>query len=161
MLKSALRVGLLAAVAGICFVVSAAVALSITGRETQFQRSILQAGIPAVSTDLAITASTTQTLAGAYQLSAGFSQVTTANSNDAVKLPSLTALGSPSNVDAALNMTIANNTANTVGVFPFASTDIIVNNGSAGSAGAVLGLPTLKTMECWSASSGRWYCTIG
>jgi hypothetical protein len=59
-------------------------------------------------------------------------------------------------------MVIVNNTANTVGVFPFLATEVIVNNGSAGGAGAVLALPTLKTMECWSATgSGRWYCTIG
>jgi len=151
------------AAAGLVFALAALVtgafALSITGRDSQFQRSILQAGIPAVSTELAITASTTQTLAGAYQLSAGFSQVGTASSNDAVKLPSLTALGSPSNLDASLNMVIANNTANSITVFPFASTDVIVVGNTALGAGAAFTLTTLKVMECWSASSGRWYCT--
>lgn len=161
MLKRIAHNAVVAATFAFVFVMSAAVAVTITGRESSFGRSVLQSGIAAQTPELAITASTTQTLPGAYQLTAGVSQITTANSNDAVKLPSLTALGSPSNLDASLNLIVINNTANSIQVFPFASTDVIVSNGAAGGAGAALTLTTLKSLDCWSVSSGRWYCMQG
>jgi hypothetical protein len=162
MLKRVLKAILTGAACAVGFVMTAALALSITGRDTAYQRTILQVGIPAVSNELGITASTTQTLVGAYQLSAGFSQITTANASDAVKLPNMSSLGPPTNIDGSLNVVIANNTANSVQVFPNLSTDVIVSNGSAGGAGAAFTLTTLKTLECWAATaSGRWYCTMG
>ena len=160
MLRKAIRSVCYGSVFGVSLLMTAAFALQITGRNSDNQRSIFQAGIAASSTELGITASTTQTQVGAYQLSAGLSQITTANSADAVKLPSLSNLGSPSNLDAALNVVIINNTANTVQLFPFSSTDVIVSGGSAAGAGASKNIPTLTTADCWSVSTGRWYCQI-
>lgn len=162
-MKKILSTALRAIVAGLCFAVSAALALSITGRDTQFQRSVLQSGISAMTPELSITATPSGSQTTSYQLSAGVSQVVTvASSGDGVRLVSTTALGAPTNVDASLNMIVINaHASNAVNMFPFASTDVIVNNGSAGGAGAALSIPALKNADCWSVSTGKWYCTIG
>lgn len=160
MIKRTLNAVWFGAVFGASLMLSAALALTVTGRNSENRQSIFQMGIQAMSVETGITASTTQSQVGAYQLSAGVSQITTANANDAVKLPSLSALGSPSNVDASLNVTVINNTAGNITLYPFAATDVIVMGGTAAGAGALKTLATLTTTECWSISTtGRWYCT--
>lgn len=94
------------------------------------------------STDDGITASTTQTLAGAKQLTLLFNRVTTANASDAVKLPpSGSTAGLPNN-----NMVvIANDSGATVQVFPGGSNDII----DGGAAGAAANLTNAKRAIFW------------
>jgi hypothetical protein len=162
-MKRLLNSALSGAVFALAVLVTAALALQITGRDSTNQRVIWQSGIQAVSTELGITATASGTQATSYQLSAGFSLVTTvATIGDGVKLPSITGIGAPSNVDASLNVVVVNNTANSMNIFPFAATDVIVSNGAAGGAGAALAVGALKNADCWSATStGRWYCTVG
>lgn len=81
------------------------------------------AGTTAVSTGL--TASTTQTLAGALKLTSKFNYVaTSANSGDAVSLPAMT---------PGQTTTIFNDGANPIKVFPSAS-NIAIDGGSNGAA---------------------------
>jgi hypothetical protein len=160
LLKSTLSgvVFALAALATVAF------AVTLTGRETTQQRSIFQIGMAAVTPETGITATPSGTQVTAYQLTAGVSQVTTvATIGDAVKLPSL-ALGPPTNLDGALNVIVINNTANSMNMFPFAATDVIVSTtaGTAGGAGAAMAVAALKMADCWSITgSGRWYCSVG
>lgn len=151
------------AIFALATLITAALGLQITGRDTTNQRVIWQSGISAASTELGITATASGTQANSYQLTAGFSLVTTSTVGpDGVKLPSITAIGAPSNVDASLNVIVVNDTANSINVFPFAATDVIVSGGTAGGAGAALAVTTRKQIDCWSATStGRWYCTQG
>ena len=87
---------------------------------------------------------------------------TVATIGDGVKLPSITQLGSPTSLDGAINVVVVNNTANSMNVFPFLATDVIVSNGTAGGAGAALAVAALKNADCWASTSlGRWYCTVG
>jgi hypothetical protein len=149
------------AVFAVSVMLTSAFALTITGRNSENARSIFQTGIPAISREDGIVASTTQTLAGAYQLTAGMSIVATANVNDAVKLPS-SLQGPGGNGPYAIQVAIVNNAANSINVFPFASTDVIVTSSGVGSAGAALALPTTtKAMECWAIADGRYYCQLG
>ena len=153
-----------AAIGVICgIVMSAAFALTISGRDSANRNAIWQNGISALSTELGITATASGTQATSYQLSAGFSLVTTvATIGDGVRLPSITNIGAPSNVDASLNVIVVNDTANAMNVFPFLATDIIVSNGAVGGAGGALSVTARKQIDCWSATStGRWYCTQG
>ena len=142
---------------------TAALALSVLGRDSSNYRNIVQVGLAATSTDLGVTATPTGTQANSYQITAGFTLVTTSTVGpDGIKMPSITNFGSPSNLDASINVIIANNTANSINVFPFLATDVIVSNGVAGAAGAALAITTLKSADCWSATStGRWYCQVG
>jgi len=161
LLNLGVRGGIVLGLVGV--LASAALALTISGRDTSQQRSISQVGIRALSTDLGVTATASGTQVNSYQITAGFTLVTTvATIGDSVKMPSITALGAPTNVDAALNIIIVNNTANSMNVFPFAATDVIVSGGAAASAGAAMAVAALKSASCWSATStGRWYCIIG
>ena len=155
------------AAAGAIFALAAlattATALVVTGRISANNREIFQVGIQAVTPEQGITATPSGTQATSYQLSAGVSFVTTvATIGDGVKLPSITAIGAPTNLDGAINIIVVNNTANSMNVFPFAATDVIVSNGTAGGAGAALAIATLKSADCWASTAlGRWYCTVG
>ena len=142
---------------------TAALSLQIAGRESGQNRNIFQTGIAASSTDLSVTATPSGTQVNSYQITAGFTVVTVSTVGpDGVKMPSITAIGSPTNLDASMNIVIANNTANSINVFPFAATDQIVSAGVAAAAGAPLVLTTLKSIDCWSATTpGRWYCQAG
>jgi hypothetical protein len=142
---------------------TAAMALQIAGRDSGQSRNIFQVGMAAISTDLGVTATPSGTQANSYQITAGFTLVTTvATIGDGVKMPSITNIGAPSNLDTSLNVIVVNNTANSMNVFPFLATDVIVSNGTAAGAGAALAVPALKNADCWSATStGRWYCTVG
>jgi hypothetical protein len=143
--------------------ITSALALTILGRESSNYRNIQQAGISAVSTDQGVTATPSGTQVNSYQITAGFTTVTTvATIGDGVKLPSLTNLYSPSNLDASLNVIIVNNSGNSMNVFPFAATDVIVSGGAAAGAGAAMAVGALRNADCWSSATlGRWYCTIG
>ena len=157
------------ALSGMVFALAAfatvALAVTLSGRDTNLSRSISQVGMAAVTPETGITATPSGTQVTSYQLTAGVSQVTTvATIADGVRLPSLTQLGAPTNLDASLNVVVINNAANSLNMFPFTSTDVIVNvtAGTAGGAGAALAVPALKRADCWSISStARWYCTIG
>jgi len=140
-----------------------ATALVIAGRVSTNNRDMFQVGIQAVTPEQGITATPSGTQVTSYQLSAGVSFVTTvATIGDGVKLPSITQLGSPTSLDGAINVVVVNNTANSMNVFPFLATDVIVSNGTAGGAGAALAVAALKNADCWASTSlGRWYCTVG
>jgi len=140
-----------------------ATALVIAGRDSGQNRNIFQVGIAAVTPEQGITATPSGTQATSYQLSAGISFVTTvATIGDGVRLPSITAIGPPTSLDGAINIIVVNNTANSMNVFPFLATDVIVSNGTAGGAGAALAVAALKNVDCWANTAlGRWYCTVG
>jgi len=142
---------------------TSATALVISGRISQNNREIFQVGIQAMTPEQGITATPSGTQVTSYQLSAGVSFVTTvATIGDGVRLPSITAIGPPTNLDGAINVIVVNNTANSMNVFPFAATDVIVSAGVAGAAGAALAVGTLKNADCWASTAlGRWYCTVG
>jgi hypothetical protein len=158
-----LRTALSGSIFALAALATAALAVTITGRNTDLARSIAQVGIAAVSPELNITATPSGNINNSYQLTAGSSLVSVvATTGDAVKLPSTTAFGAPSNVDASLNVIIANNgAAVSMNVFPFAATDVIISNGVAGGAGAALSVAKLKSADCWSYSTGLWFCTVG
>lgn len=91
-----------------------------------------------------LTASTTQTLVGALQLTGDYNNVTTvANSGDAVKLPAAT-LGA--------RVWVTNSGGNPMGVFPQASTDII----DGGSAGAKVTCTNAKSAMFTCIAAGVW-----
>jgi hypothetical protein len=140
-----------------------ALALTVLGRDSGQQRNIFQVGIAAVTPEQGITATPSGTQATSYQLTAGVSFVTTvATIGDGVKLPSITAIGAPTNLDGAINIVVVNNTANSMSLFPFLATDVIVSNGAAAGAGAALAVGALKNADCWANTAlGRWYCTVG
>ena len=140
-----------------------ALAIQIAGRTSTDQRNIVQVGIAAVSTDQNVTATPSGTQVTSYQITAGATFVTTSTVGpDGVKMPSITGIGPPTNLDAAMNIIIVNNTANSINVFPFLATDVIVSNGVAAAAGAPLVVTTLKNADCWGSTVlGRWYCTVG
>jgi hypothetical protein len=141
--------------------IQAALAWVIHGRNSEGANEIIQTGISASSVEQAITATPSGTILTSYQLSAGVSQVTTvATIGDGVKMPSVTALGPPTNLDASLNMIVINHTSNSLNIWPFASSDVFVSGGSALGAGAALALPSNKVASCYSVSIGRWYCQI-
>ena len=144
-------------------VVTTATALVVSGRITTNQREIFQVGIQAMTPEQGITATPSGTQVTSYQLSAGVSFVTTvATIGDGVRLPSITAIGPPTNLDGAINVIVVNNTANSMNVFPFLATDVIVSNGTAAGAGAALAIAALKSADCWASTAlGRWYCTVG
>jgi hypothetical protein len=164
MMKRLLNSALSGVVFALAVLATAALAVTLTGRESSQSRAIYQAGMFAVTPEAGITATPSGTITTAFQLGAGVSQVTTvATIGDAVKLPSM-APGAPTSLDGSLNVVIINNTANSMNVFPFAATDVIVNTtaGTAGGAGAAIAVAALKMADCWSiAGSGRWYCSIG
>ena len=155
------------AAAGVIFalaaVVTTSMALTIAGRVSVNNRDIFQVGIQAATPEQGITATPSGTQANSYQLTAGVSFVTTvATIADGVKLPSITAIGPPTNLDGSINVIVVNNTANSMNVFPFLATDVIVSNGTAGGAGAALAIAALKSADCWASTAlGRWYCTVG
>lgn len=133
----------------------------IRGRDSEGAYNIVQSGIPATSVEQGITATPSGTLATSYQLSAGVSQVTTvATIGDSVKLPSVSNLYSPSNLDGSLAMVVANHTGNSMNLFPNESTTVIVSGGTALGAGAALAIPSNKMASCYSVSTGRWYCQV-
>ena len=152
---------------GLIWLVAALISLQaafgwpIRGRDSEGAYNIVQTGIPATSVEQGITATPSGTIATAYQLSAGVSQVTTvATIGDAVKLPSVSNLYSPTNLDGSLAMVVANHTANSMNLFPFEATTVIVSGGVAAGAGAALAIPSNKMASCYSVSTGRWYCQV-
>ena len=146
---------------GLLAVFQAASGWPIRGRDSEGAYNIVQSGIPATSVEQGITATPTGTQANSYQLSAGVSQVTTSTVGpDGVKLPSVSSLYSPTSLDAALAMVIANHTANAINLFPFEATTVIVSGGVAGGAGAAVSIPSNKVASCYSVSTGRWYCQV-
>lgn len=97
------------------------------------------------SCENAITASTTQTIAGAYQLTKAISRVTTsATAGNAVKLPA---------AKAGTTVIVFNKAAaNAVGVYPQAAADVI----NALSAGAAYSLAATKGAIFVCAVDGQW-----
>jgi hypothetical protein len=162
-MKRFLNAAAMGAIFGLAALLSSALALSVVGRNSTDNRNILQAGLFALSTDLGVTATASGTQANSYQLTAGFTSVTTVTTiGDSVKLPSIQTLYSPSNLDASLNVVIANTTGNAMNVWPFLTTDAITGNGAAGAAGAVMAIAANKTAICWaSTAQARWYCVVG
>lgn len=144
---------------------TAALALAVSGRNTDRYRSIDQVGIAAMSNEIGITATPAGTQANSYQLTAGASYVSTvATIGDSVKMPSTTSIFSPTNIDASLNIIIVNGTANSMNVFPFLATDIMNVGGVASGAGAAMAIAAGKQADCWSfnvAGVGKWYCSVG
>lgn len=141
--------------------IQAAFGWVIRGRDSEGANNIVQTGIPAISVEQGITATPTGTQATSYQLTAGLSQVTTSTTGpDGVRLPSVTNLYSPSNLDGSLTIVVANHTANAINLFPFEATTLIVSGGVAGAAGAAVSIPTNKVANCYSVSTGRWYCQV-
>jgi hypothetical protein len=161
-MKRFLNSAVCGAIFGLAALATAALALQISGRNTDRYRSIDQVGIGAYSTDLNVTATPSGTQANSYQITAGMTYVTTvATIGDAVRMPSTTAFFSPTNIDAALNIEIINGTANSMNVFPFAATEIMNTNGVASAPGALMAIAAGKAADCWSVSVGKWYCSIG
>ncbi len=102
---------------------------------------VISSGINARSVQTGITASTTQTRVGGYALTKALNVVATAaNSGDAVTLPAMT---------AGQSVTIFNNGANPIKVFPNGSGDTI----DGGSAGASVTLTNANrcAFECVAA----------
>jgi len=163
MMKRFLNSAAAGAIFALAALATSATALVISGRISQNNREIFQVGIAAVTPEQGITATASGTQATSYQLSAGVSFVTTvATIGDGVRLPSITAIGPPTNLDGAINVIVVNNTANSMNIFPFAATDVIVSNGVAAGAGAALAIAALKSADCWASTAlGRWYCTVG
>lgn len=153
------------AIFALAAVATAAVALQISGRNTDRYRAIDQVGIAAMSNEIGITATASGTQVNSYQLTAGVSYVSTvATIGDSVKMPSTTALGAPTNLDGSMNIVIINGTANSMNVFPFLATDIMNTNGTASGAGASMAIAAGKQADCWSvnvAGVGKWYCSVG
>jgi hypothetical protein len=162
-MKRYLRAAAAGAIFGLAAMLVPALSVTILGRDTTNYRNIMQAGISALTPEHGVTATPSGTQATSYQLTAGISFVTTvATIGDGVKLPSITAIGAPTNLDGALNVIVVNNTANSMNVFPFLATDVIVSNGTAAGAGAALAVAALKNADCWANTAlGRWYCTVG
>ena len=158
-----LRSAACGAIFALAALATTATALVIAGRESSQSRNIQQVGMSALTPEQGITATPSGTQVTSYQLTAGISFVTTvATIGDGVKLPSITTLGAPTNLDGAINVIVVNNTANSMNIFPFLATDVIVSNGVAAAAGAALAVGTLKNADCWASTSlGRWYCTVG
>src|SRR6516162_5234591 len=163
MMKRFLNSAAAGAIFALAALATTATALVVTGRISANNREIFQVGIAAVTPEQGITATASGTQATSYQLSAGVSFVTTvATIGDGVRLPSITAIGPPTNLDGSLNVIVVNNTANSMNVFPFLATDVIVSNGVAAGAGAALAIAALKSADCWASTAlGRWYCTVG
>lgn len=133
----------------------------IHGRNSEGANDIVQTGIPATSVEQGITATPSGTQLNAYQLTAGVNQVTTvATIGDAVRLPSVSALYSPTSLDGSLAIVTANHTGNSMNMFPFEATTVIVSGGTALGAGAALAIPANKVASCYSVSTGRWYCQV-
>ena len=155
------------AAAGVVFALAvfatSAMAVVLLGRTSVDSRNINQVGIAAVTPEQGITATPSGTQATSYQLTAGVSFVTTvATIADGVKLPSITSLFSPTSLDGAINVVVVNNSGNSMSLFPFLATDVIVSNGAAAGAGAALAVPALKNADCWASTAlNRWYCTVG
>jgi hypothetical protein len=163
MMKRFLNSAASGAIFALAAMATMAFAVTLTGRNSDRYRSIDQVGMNAVFPELGITATPSGTQVNSYQLTAGVSLVSTvATTGDGVKLPSTTAFGAPTNLDASLNVVVANNgAAVSMNLFPFAATDIIISNGVAGGAGAALVVAKLKSADCWSFSTGIWFCTVG
>ena len=136
-----------------------AASVQITGRNSEQRNSIFQMGIPALTRDEAITATAAGTQVNSYQLTAGLSQITVvASGNDSVKLPSTTYTPIIPGAPYGINVVIVNQSANTLGIFPFLSTDTI----NGGGAGAIFtGTTTGKVADCFVVADGKWWCQIG
>jgi hypothetical protein len=164
MLKNLARAAAWGLIAALAFLATAALAINISGRDTQYNRSILQMGILGIAGDLNVTATPSGTITTSYQITAGITEVVTiATTGDSIKLPNM-ALFTSGTPGHSLDIIVANHHAtNAVGLFPFASAEVIVNNGSAGAAGAALSIPALKTAECYSVPGtvNTWFCQIG
>lgn len=103
----------------------------------------LAASAGSISTGL--TASTTQTLAGALQLTSSYNNVTTVGTAaDAVKLPAA--------VKGAQVWVTNSAAANSMGIFPQAATDII----DGGSAGAKVNCAVTKSALFTCIANGVW-----
>ncbi len=91
-----------------------------------------------------IVASTTQTLVGARQLTATLNRVSSANSNDAIKMPPAI---------PSTTLTIVNTSTQTIQLFPFQAADII----NAASAGAAVTIANATTSDYYCITAGQWW----
>lgn len=100
---------------------------------------------PLVSTETGITASTTHTLVGAYQLHATISVLTVvATAADSVKLPPNQPIGR--------SVKIINAVATAAAVYPGEATSTI----NGGSAGASVSLPASSSQTYTLVAAGTW-----
>ena len=97
------------------------------------------------------TASTTQTQAGGTKITSGAAAVTTSNANDAVTLPK---------GYAGLEITIANLSANALGVFPAVGDTIFPSAVNAVLAQTASKNAVYKVIGVTSAGACTWYRTI-
>lgn len=163
-MKNLSKTAMRALVAGFCFLVPAALALTISGRNSENRNSIFQLGILAISNDLAVTAVPSGSITTAYQITAGLTEVVTvASAGDAVKLPNMAAFTTSAPAHSNDIIVVNHHASNAINMFPFASAEVIVNNGAAGSAGAALSIPALKSAECYAVAgtTNTWFCQIG
>lgn len=139
-------------------VVAFAASVAITGTDSEHKNQIFWMGIPRVTRDEAITASTTQSIAGAYQLTAGINQVTVVGSSgDAVKLPITTGpSGGTGIIGGGLQIVIINAGANPMNVYPFQAADTI----NAIGAGGPFSLANGKTATFFVGNDGKWYVNL-
>lgn len=117
----------------------------LSGVEEQWRQSIFHMGMLRLSRNETVTATAGGTLANSVVLNRAINIVTTvATTNDSVTLPALT---------GSVQLTIVNNGANTMRVFPDASTSQIDTAG----AGTAKTLAANKMMIVTKGADGLWY----
>lgn len=99
-----------------------------------------------------ITASVTQTQAGATAITCAGAEVTTGNANDAVKLPK---------GYAGLQVFVANLSANALGVFPASGDTIFPSAVNAVLAQTASKNAIYKVLKCTAAGACTWYKVEG
>lgn len=117
----------------------------LTGIEESFRQEILHIGLVRLARNETLTATAGGTLANSIVLNKGMNIVTTvATTNDSVTLPLLT---------GSVQLTIVNNGANTMRVFPDISTSQI----DTGGAGTSKTIAANKMMTVTKGADGLWY----
>lgn len=126
----------------------AAFALTMTGTNSENNRSIFEVGFLRIARDTAITATASGNQSTSYQLTTGLNRIATvASGNDSVKLPACTG-----GIMVVVSNQAASNTAN---VYP--STGDAINALSANSAFA---LAANKTVIFFCGIDGTWAANL-
>lgn len=117
----------------------------LTGIEEQWRQSIFHVGMVRLARNETLTATAGGTLANSIVLNKGMNIVTTvATTNDSVTLPLLT---------GSVQLSVVNNGANTMRIFPDASTSQIDTAG----AGTAKTLVANKMLILTKGADGLWY----
>lgn len=126
----------------------AAFALTMTGTNSENNRSIFEVGFLRIARDTAITATPSGTQGTSYQLTTGLNRIATvASGNDGVKLPACT---------GGLVVVVSNQAAsNSANVFP-SSGDAI----NALSANSAFALAANKTVIFFCGIDGTWTANL-